>query len=304
MNIPTLDEIVVQSLEFFSKTPPPDFDLAKYNLPFVVGSGNAISTGRIIFSDQAAIFADESNFRSLVESYKPVIEKGLITQVVVISASGEKDSVWEVELSKELGLKTTLLTCKPQSSAAAIADEVIACRSIDEPYTYNTSTYIGMILAATKEDPEVIAGLIDQLSLPEGFKDYEAYSFVLPDQYINIAPMLKVKGDELFGPHLMLRANSFGNARHAKYVHPWEKELVITIGDENTVFGHPDHRWDVPLPASASYAAVMAISYYICGQIQAAKHPYFKENVEAFTSDYGPKAYGTEQTFDVIVPGN
>lgn len=228
----------------------------------------------------------------------------MITQTVVISASGEKDSVWEVELANSLGLHTTLLTNKPKSSAAKIAKETISFQSIAEPYTYNTSTYVGMILAATGEDPLAIAGAIEKLVLPEGFADYEAYSFVLPDSYINIAPMLKIKGDELFGPHLVLRANSFGNARHAKYVHPWDKELVITIGDTNNVFGHPDHRWDVALPSSGSYGTVMMLSYYICGRIQSVKHPYFKENIEAYTSDYGPKAYGTEQTFDVIVPGN
>ena len=102
-------------------------------MPFVVGSGNALSTGKILFSSQAAIFADESTFASMVKSYKSVIDNGLITDVVVISASGEKDSIWELELAKQLKLKSTLLTCKPDSSAAKIADTLYTYKVLLNP---------------------------------------------------------------------------------------------------------------------------------------------------------------------------
>ena len=76
--------------------------------------------------------------------------------MVVISASGEKDAVWEVELAKKSGLKTVLITCSPDSSAAKMADQVFAYKKLPEPYTYNTSTYLGMILSATSEKAENI----------------------------------------------------------------------------------------------------------------------------------------------------
>lgn len=303
MEILTLNKIVLDALSFFTTHTISPFDVNAYNLPFVVGSGNALSTGKIIFSEKAAIFADESNFRLIVESYKEAIAKGLVKQSVVISASGEKDSVWEVELSKQQGLTTTLFTCKPDSSAAKIADTVIPFRSIAEPYTYNTSTYLGMILASTHEDPKRIFDYLHQLEIPPAFTNYEAYAFVLDDRFIHIAPMIEVKRDELFGPHLMMRAFTFGHARHAKFVHPWDKELVISLGKENKFFGDAEHRWNIDLPPNASFGAVMAVSYYLCGLIQEAKHPYFKENITAFCSDYGPKAYGKQQKFEVIVPG-
>lgn len=303
MDIPTLNQTVLDTLAFFVTHQPSPFDIGAYNLPFVVGSVNAASTGRIIFSNQAAIFADESSFTRILDSYKSFIEKGLITQAVVISASGEKDSVWETELAKKHGLKTTLLTCKPQSTAAKIADVVIPCRSITEPYTYNTSTYLGMILSSTGEEPSRILEFIKKLEIPSNFTDYEAYAFTLADPYLNFAPMIEVKRDELFGPHLIIRAFTFGFARHAKFVNPWEKELVISIGEENKYFGSPNHRWNIVLPSFASFGMVMALSYYLCGLIQAAKYPYFKENVAAFCNDYGPKAYGKDQKFEIIVPG-
>lgn len=304
MNIPYLDEIVHSSLDFFVENPPLIIDISKFSLPFVVGSGNAINTGKILFSEHAAIFADESNFKTTVSAYKPVVEKGLIRDAVIISASGEKDSVWESELSKKLGLKTTLLTCKPNSTAAKIADRVISYKSIAEPYTYNTSTYLGMILSATGENPREIKQYISNLVLPLGFDQYISYAFILHDMFVNIAPMIMVKGDELFGPHVMIRAVAEGHARHAKFVHRWDKELVMSLGVVNKYFGDPAHRWDIRLPTGTNFGFVMAVTYYLCGMIQKAKPPYFMKNVGVFCSDYGPKAYGKQGTFEVIVPAS
>lgn len=304
MTIPTLDEIVLSSLEFFITTPPPTLDISHLSFPFVVGSGNASHTGKIIFSGRSAILCDETSFRSLAESYRDAVKQGLVKDAVIISSSGEKDSVWEVELAKSLGLTTTLLTCKPNSTAAKIADHVHSYKSIAEPYTYNTSTYLGMILSTTNEQPKDIKSFISSLVLPKNFADYEAYAFVLPDTYAAVAPMIEIKRDELFGPHLMIRANSQGFSRHAKFVHPWEKELVISIGNDNPYFGHKDHRWFIPLPNHAGFGMVKALTYYLCGVLQKKKYPYFMENIENFCTDYGPKAYGKPQTFDVIVPAN
>jgi len=303
MKLPTLDQVVLDTLDFFAKNPPPRFDLSTYQLPFVVGSGNALNAGKIMFSGRAAIFADESDFRSTIESFAPAVKQKLITQAVIISASGEKDSVWEVELAKKHGLQTTLLTCKPDSTAAKLADTVLTFRSIAEPYTYNTSTYLGMILATTNEDPAAIKAMVTGLQLPKGFEAYESYAFVVPDQFITITPMITIKGEELFGPKLGVRAYSHGHARHAKFVHPWEKELVISFG-ENKFFGDPNHRFDIALPAKASFATAVALAYYICGKIQSVHPPYFFNDIEAFCTDYGPRAYGKDQTFDIIVPAN
>lgn len=299
----SLDQNVLQALDFFVKNPPPSLDINQFNLPLVVGSGNAYNTGLILFSDRAAIFADESNFRKLVEAFKGAIDKGLISQAVVISASGGKDSVWEIELAKQHGLKTTLLTTKKDSNAAKIADEVLVYSAIDEPYTYNVSTYMGMILSATKENPAIIKDMVKELKFPQNFESFKAFSFVLPGKYLPICPMLDIKKSELFGPNLSLRAFSQGHARHAKFVIRSEEELVITLGSKNEYFGHPENRWDIPLTEDINFAGIMAITYYIVGKIQNSKHPYYKENIQNYVNDYGPKAYGSDKPFDLIVPG-
>jgi hypothetical protein len=302
--LPNLDEIVLQTLDFFDHNQPPRIDLDTYDFPFVVGSGNAYNTGTILFSGRAAVFADESNFRKMIEAYGPAIEKGLITQAIIISASGEKDSVWEIELAKKHNLSTTLLTCDANSSAAKVADKVFAYRKIAEPYTYNTSTYLGMVLSSTNEATKSIKQFVDTLALPENFSHYSAYSFILPDQYASVCPMLDIKNNELFGPFSLLRAFPEGHARHAKFVIPTEQELVIGVGASTDYFGHPDHRLTIALPDDANFGFVLALTYFITGKIQASKPPYFKDNISNYCLDYGPKAYGKAGTFDIIVPGN
>lgn len=303
--IPTLDEIVIRTLDFFVKNPLPAFDVNSFNLPFVVGSGNAYNTGLILFSEKAAVFADESNFKKVITAYESAIQNKMITQAVVISASGGKDSIWEIELAKKYGLNTTLLTTKGESEAAKIADKVYVFKSIAEPYTYNTSTYLGMILAATREDPVVIKNYLESISFPAGFNDYQGYSFVLPDRFMPICPMLEIKKSELFGPKVSLRAFTQGHARHAKFVIRTKDELVISIGQNNEFFGDPESRWNILPPEDINFGGIMGLTYYIVGKIQGSKPAYFKENIGNYVSDYGPKAYGPDtRPFEVIVPGS
>lgn len=305
MIIPDLDDIVIQTLDLFTKNPPPSLHINDYNLPFVVGSGNAYNTGLILFADKAAIFADESNFKTILPAFEKAVENKLITQAVIISASGGKDSVWEIELAKQYGLQTTLITTKAESPAAKIADKVYAFKSIDEPYTYNTSTYMGMILGATHESIEEIKQTIESLKFPENFGDYKSYSFVLPDKFSAICPMLDIKRHELFGPQLSLRAFPQGHARHAKFVIRTKDELVISINTKNDYYGDPESRWNITLADNVNFATIMAVTYYIVGKMQKSKPQYFKENVGNYVSDYGPKAYGPEtKPFELIVPGS
>ncbi len=304
-NIISLDQGVVNALEFFSKNKLPKLKLNNFNFPIVVGSGNAYNTGHILFSGRKAIIADESTFKKIIESYKDLINKKIIKEVVVISASGEKDSIWEIKLAQKYKLKTTLLTCSPNSSASKIADKVIVYPKISEPYTYNISTYLGMILSATGENPKSILKFIKSLKLKTNFKDYNSYSFVLPDDFIAITPMIDIKKSELFGPKLSLRAFSFGHARHAKFVIRDKKELVITLGNEkNMYFGDPQSRWQIKLTSKVDFAFVLCLTYCLVGKIQKNKPPYFKNNIKKYCQDYGPKAYGSKGKFDLIVPGN
>lgn len=304
-NIINLDQGVVGALEFFSKNKLPKLNLDQFAFPVVVGSGNAYNTGQILFSGRKAIIADESTFKKTIENYRDLINKKIIKEAIIISASGEKDSVWEIELAKKYKLKTILLTCSPDSSSAKIADEIIIYPKVSEPYTYNISTYLGMVLSATSENPKLILNFLKKLKIKNGFKSYNSYSLILPDEFIAITPMIDIKKSELFGPKLSLRAFSFGHARHAKFVIRDKKELVITLGKEkNLYFGEPQSRWQIELPNKVDFAFVLCLTYYLVGQIQKNKPAYFKNNIKGYCQDYGPKAYGGNKPFDIIVPGS
>ncbi|MBI3366250.1 hypothetical protein HY041_01305 [Candidatus Roizmanbacteria bacterium] len=305
MNIITLDQNILQALDFFAQNPPPLIDVQRFRSPFVVGSGNAYNTGAILFSGRNAVLADESNFKLILEHADKKVQDGSLKDVVVISASGSKDSVWEIELAKKQGLKTTLLTTKAQSNAAKIADEIVVFKSIPEPYTYNVSTYLGMILGATHENPMKIKEFIENIKLPQNLDQHLGYAFILPDRYAPICPMLDIKKSELFGSYVSLRAFSQGHARHAKFVIRSPEELVISLGQKNEYFGDPNHRWDINLSTEFNFASIMGITYFIVGKIQESKPPYYKENIARYVSEDGPQAYGPNtKPFEVIVPGS
>ncbi len=303
LDLDSLNLSVLKALYFFQKNRPPRLHLKKYSFPIVAGSGNAYNTGLAIFSGQKALFANESNFKEIIGRYRDLIKNKTITQAIIISSSGEKDSIWEVAAAKKAGLKTILLTCSPASGAAKIADETHSFRKLPEPYTYNTSTYLGMIMAATGEKAENIANFILKLKLVKNFKRYRAYSFILPDEWEAIAPMLEIKKSELFGSNLSLRAFSYGEARHAKFVIRDKDELVISFG-KNKYFGETKSRWQIMPPQGANKAWAMAVSYFLIGLIQDSRPDYFHKNIKKFCTDYGYRAYPGAKPFDLIVPGN
>ncbi len=297
--LPNLDESVLEGLNFFIKNKPKKLNLKNYNFPIVVGSGNAYNTGKIIFSGQAAVFANESTFKNTLKAYAPLIKSKTIKQAIIISASGGKDAAWEIKLAKKNKLKTTLFTCNAESEGAKLADEVILFRKNAEPQTYNISTYLGIILAVSGESILNIQMFIKNLKLPKNFKKYKAYAFILPDEFTEITGMLDIKKHELFGPYVSIRSFSYGEARHAKFVNPTKEELVISLG-ENKYFGEAKHRLEIKLPKNAGAALIMALTYYIIGKVQAAKKPYFKNNIAKYCLE-GPKTYGKKEPFKIIV---
>lgn len=136
-HLPNLNETVLNGLDFFTNNQP-----ARLAFPsgarLVVGSVNAYHTGRMLFNGQAAIFADEGNFREILRTYRAWIKKKIIKEAIIISASGEKDSIWEIQAAKAAGLKTWLLTCNAASTSSQFADKTTVSPKIPEPYSIIT----------------------------------------------------------------------------------------------------------------------------------------------------------------------
>jgi hypothetical protein len=272
-----LDECVINALELFIEKGVPVLDLNRFKRPLVVGSGNAAATGMIIFEKSDAVFADESNFELKLKIVKE------IDGVVLISASGGKHAPVIAKIAKKKYKKNViLLTNNENALAKQYADESYVFPKNTEPYTYNTSTYMGFILSATKENPKKILDFIrkkiDKIKMPD-FRKYSGYYIMVPEEFEGITKMLHTKFTELFGRKIARDVETFEFSKHANTVVP-SNELFISFGKKNNLFGK--ERFFVPLPNNAGYGAMMAVGYYIIGKMQKAYPSWFKDNIEEY----------------------
>ncbi len=281
-----LDECVINALNLFAREQLPrlSFD---FDRPMVVGSGNAAATGRIIFEKSDAVFADESNFDMKLENIPG------IDGVILISASGGKHAPVIAKKAREMDKEVVLLTNNRDALAMEHAHRSHVFPKNAEPYTYNTSTYMGFILGATGEDPgeilSFIRNSIDHLDFPD-FGKYRGYFLIVPEKFGGIVRMLQVKFIELFGRKIARDVETFEYMKHAVTVVP-SNELFISFGRENDKFG--EDRFFVPLPENAGYGAMMAIGYYITGKIQKSHPPWFKQNIERYAG-FASEVFGQE----------
>lgn len=284
--LPDLDVAVIGALELFSgvNLPPIDLPLKR---PLVIGSGNAEYAGRIIFKDADAVFASESTFEDRLASIPD------IDGAVLISASGSKHAITIGKKLKEVGVKAWLLTNNPDAPAREYFDQdkFLVFPKNREPYTYNTSTYLGMILARTRENPDTIRAFIEtHLSddLIPSFSARPAFTFILPGQFGELRAMLRTKFDELFGPKLVGRFFTPEEFKHAKSVIKDPDELFINFSDSPT--GQEN---ELKLSLPEGYGAALAMTYYVVGLIQRSKPPYFKENIVRYTKE-ASAIFGTD----------
>ncbi len=283
-SLPDLDVAVLAALELFAQTALPDIDVHQFRRPLVVGSVNGAAAGRLLFADTDAVFADESSY---IEKLDAVAD---IDGAVLISASGAKHAI---EIARELqarSLPAILLTNNTEAPAREYVpeDRVLVFPKNREPYTYNTSTYMGLFFSRTKEDPAAISAFIKHTVaplLPPNFADYKAYCLIIPPHYNAMREMFATKFDELFGPERVGRIFTSEQMKHAKTVVHSDAEYFISFGEENTRFGDTSNRLTVPLPADANYAAMMAIGYFVIGAIQKQLPPYFKQNIVSYTEN-------------------
>lgn len=301
--IENLDETVIKALNYFIKERPKKLNFKRSQLKLVIGSVNAYNTAKLIFADFPVIFADETNLIKTLENFKTIINKKIIDEAIVISASGEKDAIWEIKACKDLKIKTTLLTCNLKASSIKLADKAIVFNKIAEPYSYNFSTYISMLLAYFQEDPKQIKNYLLNLKTPKNFKNYSYYSFILPNKWRAVADMIKVKDDEMFAAKSKIRAFSEGQARHAKFIYQDKNELVISFA-KNKYFGKKENRWEINTGNKKEAAFALSLAYFIVGLIQKNKTDYFKKSLKDYCLNRGPKPYNSKNKFNIIVPGN
>lgn len=282
-SLPDLDVAVLGALLLFQKTVLPAFPLGEFQKPLVLGSGNAGTIGRILFADSDAYYADESTYEREFARHKNDIDSA-----VLISASGGKDGVRIARALREWGITTWLFTDTADAPASEYIDpsRILLFPKNREPYTYNVSTYMGMLLAKTYEDVAEIRRFITEVivqKIPDTLDQFDAFYFIIPPECILLKELFLTKFDELFGANVSVRVFTLAQSKHAKTVVPSDTECFISFGTENIVFGNEKNRIHIPLPDNVGYVALMAIGYYVIGQIQKQHPPYFKDNIEEYT---------------------
>ncbi len=297
--IPYLNESVLRALEFFSQEKRSKIKLPKDKLILAVGSVNAFNTAKLLLSKQATIFADESNLKNTLNIFKELISNRVIKKAVLISASGEKDAVWEMKELKKRKIAVTLLTCNSQASTIKLADTHYVFKKLAEPYSYNFSSYFSMLLSLGNENIEEMIKYLKNLKIEGRLKNFSYFTFILPDKWRAVADMIKVKDDELFAAKSSLRAFSYGQARHAKFIYQDKKELVISFGD-NEYFADKKNRLELKLPHKVGPAFALALGYFIVGLIQQQKPNYFKKSLKDYCLKRGPLPYQNNQRFKII----
>jgi hypothetical protein len=277
-----LDECVINALELFVNKSIPSLDI-KFKKPIVIGSGNALSTGRILFSDRDSVFADESDYIKKLKLKK-------FDGCVIISASGGKHSPIIAKHIKKMGIKSLLLTNNESAKAAKYADKTIIFPKNVEPYTYNTSTYIGMILGKTKENTKKILNNLKKIKVPN-LKKYKSFYIIIPEEYSLLKEIFQTKFDELFGSEIQGRVFTYEQTKHAKTIVDSGKELFIGLGVDNKIFGNK--KLNIAVPKNFNYAGFLAMGYYIIGKIQKQNKPYFKKNIDSYVKNIS-KVFGEE----------
>ena len=92
-----LHEVVLDALELHGASPPSPVHLPPARRRLVVGSGNALPTARVVFSDEPVVFSDEGQYGRVLE-----VEKG-VDSAVVVSASGTKHGSPDIKVGRSPG---------------------------------------------------------------------------------------------------------------------------------------------------------------------------------------------------------
>lgn len=280
-DLPDLDEVVFGALAFLTKDSLPNLDVHAHVRPLVIGSGNAYVTGQVLFRDTDAVFADEGNYEAALARVSD------IDAIYLISASGGKHAVRIAERLADMNRPLYLLTNNVNAAARAYvqSERVLVYPRMREPYTYNTSTYLSMLLAESGESATALEQFIREEvvpKVPEHIGTFDSYIFIIPQEWSMFKTMYETKFDELFGPRLHARIFTIEETKHAKTVIPSDSQCFIAIGTENTLFGTPAQRFHFPLPPNYGPAAIFTVGYTLIGNIQRRKPPYFKDNIGAY----------------------
>lgn len=296
-NLPDLDTVVLGALNFLSTQHLPLLPKERGMRPLVIGSGNALLVGKILFRDYDAIFAEESEFEQALKRVRA------IDSVWIISASGGKHAKTIASHLKGSRIPVYLITNTNSAPASEYLDleNIFLYPHLREPYTYNTSTYLSMIISETGESAIDIAYFIRDTIDPRisvDFSHLTSVVFVLPNVFGHARKMIETKFDELFGPTLRGRAFTKSELMHAKTIIPSTHECYFDFETDAMPLRTMTQVTTLPVRGGADYATVISTAYYVVGKLQRALPPVYKRNIMRYTEE-ASAFFGTQ--LNVIV---
>ncbi len=248
--IETLDKYVLKTLNNLRKWRLPKIEIkAGFNL--FMGSGNAFQTAKIYANHFGGVGADTTYYKQFAK-YKDRFD-----EIIVISASGGKDGLKMAEAFKGC----TLLTCAKNPPAAPFAKKIYTFPSMEDPPSYNTSTYASMIRALNpKEDLSKIRKYIESIKSPD-LKKYSFIPVISADESEPIAQMCATKIRETLGIGSV--GKSIAEGVHGWFLHERKDELAMCLNLSD--FPAAKNKLHINYPTNLG---LLLSAYYIIGKSQ------------------------------------
>ena len=186
---------------------------------------------------------------------------------MVISASGEKHAPIILDIAKKYQKNTFLISSSEKSSGRSKTDDSLVMPKIQEPYTYNTSTYFGYIFT---ENPTLdlealkifITNTLEEKISDIDFTKYKSFFIVLPNEFVLLREMLEIKFIELFGRKIARDVFTYEQMKHATTVVPDEDELFLCFGN-TTGIQYGKNQVNLPIFDNEHYSSMMLVGYYL-----------------------------------------
>lgn len=288
--LPSLSTCTLGALELFVKDGISKMKIRKFKRPIVVGSGNAKVTSQILYQNGDCVFADENNIDD-------ALKRKSVDGLLIFSASGGKHAPIIAKKAQKRNIKTQLITCSKDSAAEKIigSKNTIITHKNKEPYTYNTSTYMGWILAKTEENPKKILEYIEKevsKKVSKNLGKYDSFLFITPNEFEIVNKLFETKFTELFGRNIARDIKTYEEMKHAITVVPSKSELCIKFGESHEEIIFTGDTLKIPLPKKCGPACMMAIGYYVIGKIQEQNKQYFKDNIVQYVRKASSKDFG------------
>ncbi len=253
----TLDKFVVRTLDSLKDWNYPSLPIKRSAKNVFLGSGSAACAGKL-FSEKFGGFAlNASNYETFFNA-NPAND---FASINIVSASGGKDGIKMASFLSSRGFSPSLITCNANPPAGKLIKQgsVFVFPALNDPPTYNVSTYGSMIYWLFNENPAKIKELISGLEVPN-LRKYSYVFFLASDRHATIAEMASRKVAETL-EGIGSNGDGFTNGSHGMLRQPNKNRLVVCLNQECD----NDNVYNINID---SCLGLMMASYYIIGKNQ------------------------------------